>query len=57
MVKNAWNHLDRWESSTPGAERVQPRKQVRDRITPQVAGVLIAVVLIVATFLVVAARH
>jgi hypothetical protein len=49
--------LDWWESSTPGVERVQPRKQVRDWITPQVAGILLAVVLIVATVLVIAARR
>ncbi|MFJ9844054.1 hypothetical protein ACIRYZ_27050 [Kitasatospora sp. NPDC101155] len=54
---NVQRVLDWWESSTPGAERVQPRKQVRDWITPQVAGVLLAVVLIVATVLVVAARR
>ncbi|WP_330458637.1 PH domain-containing protein [Streptomyces sp. NBC_00820] len=46
-----------WELSTDRSERVQPPKRPRDRMSPQVAGVLIGLVATAVVALVVFVRH
>ncbi|MGV9268539.1 hypothetical protein ACWDRR_28170 [Kitasatospora sp. NPDC003701] len=45
-----------WELSTDQAARVRPPKQLRDRLTPTVAGVVAGILIAVVTGLVFAAR-
>ncbi|MFJ9444521.1 hypothetical protein ACIRRH_21965 [Kitasatospora sp. NPDC101235] len=44
--------LDWWKHSTDPAQRVQPQKQFRDRLTPTVVGVVLALVLIPVIYVV-----
>ncbi|MER7580659.1 hypothetical protein [Kitasatospora sp. NPDC097691] len=46
-----------WEYSTHPTQRVKPPKQFRDRVTPTVAGVVLALVIIVVVFVIVALQQ
>ncbi|MER7674629.1 hypothetical protein ABTY61_40065 [Kitasatospora sp. NPDC096128] len=48
---------DWWESSTEEAQRVEPVKQFRDRLTPTVVGIVAFVLIMVVGWFVIASRY
>ncbi|GGV03942.1 hypothetical protein GCM10010211_83980 [Streptomyces albospinus] len=48
--------VDWWELNTDQAARVQPQKQMRDRLTPTAVGVILSLLISVAVVVVVAER-